>query len=49
MAQQVGDLVDGSLLPDKLRCQAMAYQMGASDTGKLDPATLQSLIARSWK
>lgn len=41
MAQQVCDLVDGTPMPDKLRCQAMAHQVGASDTGKRNPALLQ--------
>ena len=41
MAQQVRDLVDRTPMPDKLRCQAMAYQMGAGDIGKLDPGSPQ--------
>src|SRR3990172_2177677 len=42
MAQQVRDLVNWAPLPNELRRQAMAQQMGAGGARKLNPASLQS-------
>lgn len=41
VAQEVRNFIDGLPLPNQMRRQAMAHQMGTGNSGKLDPALLQ--------